>query len=248
VTVLVLAGAAVAATVAPSADSPPPVHFGFVPSSLPRSEPAPIRMAVAGKYRLEAVGAHFEALQALRFEADRHIALDLQGVPVCKGPGRDVRRDLDEMERLCGDAAIGHGDLTVEVAFAGERMLPATSKMTVYNRGRVRGRAELLAFAYLPAPITAALQIPIEIRRTDRGRIGWEARPSIPKIAGGSGWISEYSLRIGKRFLSATCVGGKLELHVVSNFTDGTSRNARLVHPCSVSKPDVRQQPVEPAR
>ncbi len=224
-----------------SRPQPPRTAFEVAPSILPRSEPAPARMSVAGSYRLEAGGPQFEALRSLRFEADRQLHLDLKGVPVCDGLGRDVRRNLEEMERICGDAAIGHGRLTATGAFPGDQLISATGGMTLYNRGRFRDGARLLAFAYLRAPLTGAVEIPIEIRRIDRGRMGWEIRPSIPRIFGGGIWITEYSLGIGKRFLSATCVGGELALRVVSGFEDGTRRNERPVSPCAVAKADARQ-------
>jgi hypothetical protein len=246
---LTLVVAAGAATLPGDADHPSQrLDFAVAPSVLPRSEPAPVRMSVAGKYRLEEGGPRFEALRSLRFEADRHINLDLEGVPVCDGLGLDVRRDLDDMERLCGDAAIGRGYLTAEAAFPGDRLFGSTGKLTLYHRGRTADGARLLAFAYLPAPLTGAIEIPVEVRRINRGRRGWEIRPSIPRSTGGGVWITEYSLRIGKRFLSATCVGGKLVLGVVSGFEDGTTRRERVVRPCTVPEADPRQQPVQPAR
>ena len=197
-------------------------------------------MLVRGRYRNEE-GEPLGALRTLRFEGDRHLALDLADVPVCELPGRDVRRNLDEMERLCGEAAVGHGQMTVEAYFPGERWIPATGDMTIYNLGRKPDGPDLLAFVELPAPFTAALSIPIELRRLNRGPFGWEVRAPIPKIAGGAGFITEYSLRIGRRFLSATCVGGKLQLRVFSRFADGTRRSERVARPCTVAEADVRQ-------
>jgi hypothetical protein len=227
---------------------PPRFSFAVAPSVLPRSEPAPARISVAGSYWLEEGGPRFEALRSLRFEADRHLGLDLKGVPVCDGLERDVRRDLDEMEKVCGNAAIGHGRLTATGAFPGDRLISATGGMTLYNRGRVPGGARLLAFAYLKAPLTGAVEIPVEIRRINRGRMGWQIRLEIPRNTGGGVWITDYSLRIGKRFLSATCVGRKLALRAVSLLEDGTRRRERAVSPCTVAEADPRQQPVEPAR
>lgn len=222
-------------------DNPPRLKFEVVPSTLPRTGSAPARMSVAGKYRLGEGSDHFEALQHLRFEVDRHLHLDLKGVPVCERLERDVRRTMEEMERLCGDAAIGRGQLTATGAFPGDRLISGTGNLTLYNRGRSPAGARLLAFGYLRAPLGGAFQFPVEIRRINRGRMGWEIRPEIPKNTGASFWITEYSLRIGKGFLSASCVGGKLALRVFSGFLDGTRRNERVARPCAVTKADVRQ-------
>jgi hypothetical protein len=200
----------------------------------------PVRLALAGQHRSEE-GTPLAALRSLRFEGDRHLALDLEGVPTCEGLGRDVRRDLEEMERICGDAAIGRGRLTVEAFFPGDRWIPFSSDMTLYNLGAGGRGPELLAYAYFPAPVVTALEIPIRVRSLDRGPFGWEARASVPKIFGGYGLITEYSLQIGKRFLSATCVGGKLELRVVAGFYDRRGLSERRSRRCAVSKADPRQ-------
>ena len=112
--------------------------------------------------------------------------------------------------------------------------------MTVYNLARKPDGPVLLAFVELPAPLTTMLAIPIKLRRLNRGPFGWEARP-IPKLTGGYGFITEYSLRIGRRFLSASCVGGKLQLRVVSGFADGARRSERVARPCTVAEADPRK-------
>ncbi|MDX6635514.1 MAG: hypothetical protein QOF06_1717 [Solirubrobacterales bacterium] len=80
----------------------------------------------------------------------------------------------------------------------------------------------------------------MKVRRVRKGRIGWEAVAAIPKIAGGAGSITDYTLKIGKRFLSATCVS-HFELRAVSIFVDGTRLRERSVRPCAVPKADLRQ-------
>ena len=99
--VALLLGAAMLAASAASApaipDRPLLPTFKILPSTLPESKPAPVRMLIGGRYR-DGEGAPLGALRALRFEGDRHLALDLEGVPVCERHRLDVRRDLAEME------------------------------------------------------------------------------------------------------------------------------------------------------
>lgn len=238
---LAIGGTAVAASAAPEPSHLPLLsHFGVTPSKILRTKPTPVRMALAGQHRSEE-GIPLGPLRSLRFEGDRHLALDLEGVPTCERSGRDVRRDLVEMERICGDAAIGRGRLTIEAFFPGDRWIPFSSDMTLYNLGADDRGPELLAFAYFPAPVVTALEIPVEVRPLDRGPFGWEARASVPKIFGGYGLITDYSLRIGRRFLSATCVGGKLELRVVAGFYDRRRLGERSIRPCAVAEADVRK-------
>jgi hypothetical protein len=228
------------ATVVPTAAAPLPsealsrLEFEIAPSKLSSTEPTPVRMEVAGRHRT-ADGSHLTPTKELRFQADRHLALDLKGVPGCRRPGLDVRRDVAKMEDLCPESIIGRGQISVEVEFPGQQ-LTVRERLIVYKASDSPAGIDLVAFTFLPAPVTAEIVIPIYIRRVNQGRIGWEARLSIPKIAGGAGSLTGYALRIGRRFLSATCVGGKLQLRVFSGFDDGTRRSERVVSPCTVAK------------
>lgn len=213
------------------------LDFRIAPSKLSRTEPKPARMSIEWEDTED--GHPLEPLRALRFEGDRDIRLDLEGVPVCERPLLDVRRDLAEMEEFCGDAAIGRGELVVTLHFPGDRLIAAEAKMTIYKVGH---GPDLLAFVELPAPIAGTLGIPIDLRRVQRGRMGWEARAPLPKIAGGSGVITRYSLRIGKRFLTATCADGRLDLRAVTAFADGEKRGERVIRPCSVAKADAKRR------
>ena len=226
-------GTAKAASLAGEAPDPPQLAFRVLPQTLP-AKGAPVRMSLEGRYRGEE-GEPIGALRVLRLEGDRQISLDLDGVPECERPPSDVRRDLEDMETLCGDAAIGRGRLTIEAFFPGDRWISFSEKMTVYNLGRQRRGPDLLAFAYFSAPVTSAFAVPIEVRPLNRGPFGWEARASIPKIAGGYGWITEYSLRIGKRFLSATCRRGKFDMRVVAGFFSREKTGERITRRCSVA-------------
>jgi len=95
----------------------------------------------------------------------------------------------------------------------------------------------LLANASLPSPVAREVAIPITIRKVDEGRVGWIATAAVPKIANGAGSITGYSLRIGKRFLTASCGGGRLELRALSYFVDGTKLLQTRVRTCSAAAP-----------
>lgn len=215
------------------------LDFRITPSKLSRTEPKPVWMSIGWEDVED--GHPLEPLRALRFEGDRDLGIDLGGVPVCERPRLDVRRSLAEMEKICGDAAIGRGELVVKLHFPGDRLISVDGKMTIYNLGRGPG-PDLLALVELPVPIAAMLGIPIDLRRIHRGRMGWEARAPIPKIAGGSGAITGYSLRIGRRFLTATCGDGRLDLRAVTTFADGERRSERVVRPCTAAKADTQRR------
>lgn len=242
IVVAIALGGGVAAATAGGVDVGMPVswtpRFTISPTKLSRTHPTPVTMLESGQYRTTD-GSRVPALRELALEGDRHLALDLKGVPVCKGrSGRDGRMGIEEQ---CRDALLGSGKLIVEIAFPESALLWTSSKLHLYNGGRSDDGWRLLALATLTVPTPSELVIPITIRKIDDERFGWRASAEVPKIAGGSGSIYGYSLRIGKRFLGATCGNGRLEMRATSTFADGEKIIGRTVQPCAVAEPDVRQ-------
>lgn len=209
--------------------------FDFAPPKLSRTEPTPVRIEVTGKYRAED-GDRLPAATKLQLLADRHLALDLNGVPGCRRPGRDVRRDVDAMEALCRKSIVGRGHISVEVEFPDQPKLLVRERVIVYKASDSPAGIDLVVFTFLPAPVTSEIVIPVDIRRVNKGRFGWEAALSIPKIAGGYGSLADYSLRIGKRFLSATCADGRLELSAATTTVEGQWVPEKAVRPCVVDR------------
>jgi hypothetical protein len=219
-----------------------PLFFSFdvQPTKISRTERVPVWMELTGKYLTED-GSHVPAAKMLQLQMDRHLALDLKGVPACRRPRPDIRRNTGQMEDLCRKSIVGRGELSVEVAFPEVPMTTVSERLVVFKAdGRAAG-IDLMVFAFLPAPVTSELVIPIDVRRIGEGRIGWEAHLSIPKIAGGNGSLTDYSLRIGKRILLATCVGQRFELRAVATFTDGSRLPEKAIRVCGVAEADPRQ-------
>lgn len=216
-----------------------PFRFDFVvPSKLPRTKPKPVRMLISGKYGT-GDGSHVPALDELKLELDRHLVLDVGGIPICHGGGREAGR---EVPGECEDAVVGRGSIEAELAFPETQLITVPGTLAIYNLGRRPGGADLIAWAYFRAPpITGGVAIYIKVRRTDQGRYGWKARFEIPKLAGGSGSITSYSMRFGKRIFSATCGNGELAARALSSFTEGERLGAAVFRTCTVAEPHVRQ-------
>lgn len=214
-------------------------RFEIAPSKLPRTERAPVSMEVSGSYRT-GDGGHPPAARELRLEADRHLALDLKGVPGCKLPTLRPRLSPGEIEAICRKSIVGRGEISADVEFSDQAKTVVKGGLVLFRAADSPAAVDLVAHTFLSAPVAADLVATVDVRRVDKGRIGWEARFSIPKIAGGAGSLTDYSLRIGKRFLSATCVD-RFELRAVTFFVDGTSSGERAVRPCSVAEADPRQ-------
>jgi hypothetical protein len=221
------------------------LDFAIKPSKLSQAEPTPVWTEIAGRYRTDD-DSHLPAAKELRLSVDRHLALDLKGVPGCRLPSLRPRPSPGEIEAICRESIVGRGEISFEVEFPDQPKTTVKGRLVLFRATDSPAGIDLVAHAFLAAPVTADIVTTVDIRRVNRGRFGWEARASIPKIAGGHGSLTDYSLRIGKRFLSARCVGRKLELRVATLFADGTVRRDRAVRPCGAveEKARIARRPV----
>jgi len=215
----------------------PPLHleFSVTPRKLPRSKPQPVRVLIGDEYET-GDGSHVPALEELELELDRHLVLDVAGIPICHG-GREPRGETLD---ACEDAVVGKGTIEAEVAFPESQLTTVSGELTIYNQGRKPGGADLAAYAHFSAPTNATLVILIKVRKNTGGRYGWKARAEIPKLDGGSGSITSYSMHLEKRIFSATC-DGRMLAHAVSTFVDGSSRSETAIRTCAMTEPHVRQ-------
>lgn len=233
IVVVIVLGVSVAAATAGGVDIGMPVswtpRFAISPTKLSRTHPTHVTMLASGQYRTTD-DSHVPALREFELEGDRHLALDLKDVPVCSSGGREPRESIEE---VCRDALVGAGRVTVEIAFPETRLLWTPGKLRLYNDGRSDDGWRLVAVATVTVPTPSEIVIPITIRKIDDERFGWRASAEVPKIAGGSGSIYGYSLRIRKRFLRAICGNGRFEMRATSTFVDGEKLTGRTVQTCS---------------
>ena len=83
-------------------------------------------------------------------------------------------------------------------------------------------------------PTPAAIVTTVKIKKVHNGRYGLKTVASIPKIAGGSGSVKTFSLKINKKgVLSAKCPDGKLQANGTAIFADGTKASAGIVRTCT---------------
>jgi hypothetical protein len=214
-------------------------HFDLTPSKLPRTKAKPVRLSIAGSNRTDD-GSHIPALREVELQLDRRFSFDLTDVPVCRlGPHFDVRPD--PIEEKCADAAVAHGQVTLEVAFPERPFVTVSGALPIYNRGRKPGGFDLVGWAYFSAPVTGGVYLPVKVRKTNIGRYGWKAQLEVSKIAGGAGSIASYSMHFRKGIVAASCGGRQLQIGSRSIFADGTLRAVTGTHTCSVTEADPRQ-------
>lgn len=213
---------------------------GFTPKALSKTKQTPIALTAEGKIATTD-GSHPPALKEVVLETDKNGEINVKGLPSCTS-GKLQSRDTKSAEAACGPAIIGTGQTTVEVAFPEQKPIPVSSKLLVFNGGFSGGTTTLYIHAYFNAPITGAIVTTVKIKKHPHGRFGLKSVATIPKIAGGAGSVTSFNLKINKGIkscvktynpLTAKCTDGKLQVHVLAKFADGTNAQTEIIRACT---------------
>jgi hypothetical protein len=206
---------------------------GFTPTVLPKKTLAPIALSAEGTIA-STDGTHIPALTEAIIETDKNGAINVKGYPKCTA-GKLQSQDSSHAKAICKSSLVGTGKTTAEVEFPESKPILVNSELLVFNGGEKAGVTTLFIHAYFSAPVTGAIVTTVKIKKIHNGRYGLLSTATIPKIAGGSGSVKSFSLKIDKKFtykgkkvsiLSAKCPDGKLQAHVKANFKNyKTSEN-----------------------
>jgi len=212
---------------------------GFSPKALSKTKQTPIELKASGEIK-EADGSHPPAIREVILEADKAGQVHLKGIPTCKS-GQLQATDTQAAEKACGPALIGSGQATAQVAFAEQKPINVNSKILVFNGGEKGGKAKMYIHAYFSNPISGAIVTTVTITKHKHGRFGTLAVAKIPQITGGSGSIVKFNLNIKRKVaghnpISSTCTDGKLKVHVLGKFEDGTKAETEIIRACTPKK------------
>lgn len=206
---------------------------GFSPKVLSKTKPTPITFNVAAKMKsLDPAEPHPPALKEFLIEGDKYGSIDVKGIPTCKS-GRIQSTTSDAARKACGPALIGSGKTDVEIKFPEQQPIQVHSELLAFNGGFKGGVTTIFIHAYLTAPVTAAVVTTVKIKKIHKGRYGLLSTAAIPKIAGGSGSPTFFTLTLKKGIISATCPDGHLNAHGTAKFADGNSLSGTVVRPCT---------------
>lgn len=212
----------------------------FSPKVLPKKTLAPIALTAEGKIKT-LDGTHPPALKTVLLETDKNGAVNVKGYPTCKS-GKLQSTDTTAAEKACKPALVGTGKTAVEIEFPDSKPVDVTSKLLVFNGGFKGGTTTLYIHAYITVPVPAAIVTTVKIKKISKGRYGLLSTATIPKIAGGSGSVTSFNLKVDKKFtykgkkvsvLTAKCPDGKLQAHATALFDDGTKAETEFIKPCT---------------
>jgi len=213
---------------------------GISPTKLPRHGKAPVTARlVAGVESRD--GSHPPALETVRLDVDKTIAVDATGLPSCRKSQLEASSSA-AARRACPDAIVGSGEAEVEVAFPEQAPFRSTGPLILFNGGARGGTTTLLLHAYVDVPAPTAIVVKATSGRIHEGPYGLRIQARIPRIAGGSGSVTHFELKVGRRytdkgrrksFVSAGCPTGTWRVKGHAKFSDGTELGISHLFPCT---------------
>jgi hypothetical protein len=215
------------------------IDGNITPQVLPKGRLAP--MGIWGSARLATTdGSHPPALEGSVFEGDKDVVVSVEGLPVCRIVQlRAV--ETKKAEAACGDAILGRGSATVEVAFPEQKPFDSTGPLIFFNGGERNGVIRVLAYSYVSVPAPTAVIATVEIKRVNEGPFGLRVETRVPRIAGGAGSFvaAKFSLRRSYTYhrkprsvISGRCPDGRIQAKGVLKFSDATVLGGSVVRTC----------------
>lgn len=165
------------------------------PYKLPRVDPAPIKVFIAG-HIASTTGGVPPQLQRMTVLINRHGHLDTAGLPSC---GVSQLRPATTSQALgrCGKALVGSGHFWASVVLPDQPPYRTTGRLLTFN-GTNKGRPALLAQIYTSQPFPSSFVVPFAVRRISRGPYGTELSAALPEALGSWGFVDRIKMTLGR--------------------------------------------------
>jgi hypothetical protein len=215
------------------------LNGGVAPKALPKKRLAPIALRISGSIA-NVDGSHPPPAKVVIADFDKHGRVNARGLPTCRS-GQLQARTTAAARAACRKAIVGSGKTTVRVEFPEQQPFFSTGPLALFNGGVRRGVTTMYIHAYVNVPAPTAIVTPVKIKRIRKGRFGTRAIARIPRIAGGSGSLTRFNLKIertfryrGKRqsYLLARCANGRFFAHGDVAFAGGPRIGGTVVRAC----------------
>jgi hypothetical protein len=171
---------------------------------------------------------------------DKNLSLATKGLPTCNA-SLIQNTTTEAAEAACGKAKIGSGSATTLIP-AGT-LLTEPTKVTAFNGVPSGGKPTVLLHAYGQAPLTTTLVLVGTVSNLNKEGYGPRLDVIVPPIAGGSGAITDFKVKINKTwtykgkkmsFVNATCPKSKkLKYRGAFEYKDGTVITATHESTCT---------------
>ena len=222
------------------------IHFegAISPSALPKNKMTPISFH-ANASVTTADGSHVPPAQTIHLQVDKHVRIDATGLPTCS-PGEIEATTPAQAMKACGPALIGKGSAAAQVEFPEQAPFSAKGPLLAFNGpasgGGYGGQQyhEQLYYIYVSVPAPTAVVVVAKLSK-DTGKYGYRIFVTVPRIAGGSGSVTNVEFEINRQwtykgrqhsYLNAECPHGYFFNQVEVAYGDGTNLSGSIINRC----------------
>jgi hypothetical protein len=180
----------------------------------------------------------------VQIDFDKNAKIFAKGYPTCD-QSKLQNASTEIAERECKPAIIGKGSATVKLP-VGEQVFTVPAKVTAFNGKPQGGKPVILLHTYSTTPIQTVLVLNGPVLNYNKQGYGPRLELEVPKLAGGSGALTEFQVTINKKYrykgkpasyISAKCPNSKkLKVRSVFTFLDGETVNPTDVKSCTQKK------------
>jgi hypothetical protein len=183
----------------------------LAPNTLPRSEPAPVAITVAGDVRSSKRNGQIPQLQDISVAINRAGHLYDRGLPICHVTSIQPATESNARE-VCGAAIVGHGSVTVETHVPTQPPFQVDATLLAFNGPVVHGQKEILAQVYAQEP-PGAFVLTFKLNRRP-GMFGTVMSTKLPPEARGWAYLTSFEMTLHRvyryagamrSFVSAAC-------------------------------------------
>lgn len=170
---------------------------------------------------------------------DRNARLYTKGLATCNS-GKLQNQSTEVAERVCAKAKIGTGRATAYLRAGKVYEVPQT--VTAFNGVPKGGKPVVILHTYGTTPLQVSLVLEGTVSNYNKEGYGPRLDLNIPLIAGGTGALKEFNVKIDKKwrykgvkrsFISAKCPNSKkLKARGKFDFRDGESLTAYSTQSC----------------
>lgn len=218
------------------------------PKKLPRTEPRPVRVRVAGAVKTTQ-GMKLPQLRTIRVAINRSGHVYDKGLPTCR-----IQRIQPATEavakKLCGGAIVGSGHVTLVVRLPAQNDYVSRNNLIAFNGPTREGKKTILAQIYSKDP-PGAIVLDFTIEKA-RGTYGNVIETTLPDYAESWAYLTQFEMTLGRdyryrgkrrSFVSASCAapaglpGAVFPFaRATYEFSDGKSVTTAINRTCGVQR------------
>lgn len=172
-------------------------HGSIAPVKLPRTELAPVGVQLGAKIK-STNGEQPPRLSKIILEINKHGEIESKGLATCS-LGKLRNSSAARAKKVCGDAEVGHGNVTSRVALPGQEPFSSNGPLLAFN-GHYKGKPAIFAHVTSKGTLSITYVIIFIVKKIHSHEYGTALVANVPAIASGSGYISAFDLSLKRRY------------------------------------------------